>query len=228
MKSLQIEIFNGTEQASPFQEENRYAFKVIRQGVIDAVQTVSKLAVGKAEDYAASLGKDHIFLYETTKDYYIEEPIKNSLSGETLDMSLLMCKLPYPPSEKDLITKYFIVTSNEVKKQRSNHARHYGNEISIVSAYELGRDFENWKWKKDEIFNRGYVLGAHMVGHLMLSEDAKNAGHCKVSSCCMHPHMKGITDINKIIEARIKEERKGLFCRDSLKQFREYLESLKK
>ena len=126
-----------------------------------------------------------------------------------------------------LITKYFIVLPHEVKEQFSNHANHYGNDISVVSTHKLVGDyFTDYEWDRNKVFNRGIVLGAHMAGHL-LSNDYRDI-HCKDPSCCMHPHMKGITAIDEIIESRKTENRKELFCEDSLKQFREYLEILKK
>jgi len=125
-----------------------------------------------------------------------------------------MDELPYPPSTNDSLTKYFIVIPDRSKTPIPS--AHFSDEIVAITTDQLERN------PLEAVFDRSYVTGAHMTGHLLGAE------HCEKLTCCMHPHLNGLTDIDKIIKTRTKEKRKGLFCKDTLEQFENYLESLKR
>jgi len=220
MKSVQIEIFNGLPKLPDMLPGRMYAMRGIRSGLMDSIQSVSRLAIGKPEEYPIDQRGNFVFVYETKKNPEIERALSGSLEDREIDMYSLMGKLPHPPSTDDSLTKYFIVIPNRSKTPELPSA-HYSNEIVAITTNMLDRN------PLYDIFDRSYIVGAHMAGHLLLSEFANDDGHCKRLTCCMHPHMSGLKDIDEIIEARTKEKRKGLFCRDSLKQFEEYMESLK-
>jgi len=227
MAALQIEFFNELENASHVKPGTDYAIAAVRNGVTDSIQAVSKIYFGKFESSPHLEGR-HIFFQETGKNVEIEEALKKSIDSEIIDMTMFLGKLPHPPSGRYSSTRYFIALPYEAKKEFSNHAMHYGNEISIVSTHDLVKDFQDNESGIKRVYDRGFVLGAHMMGHLMLpnAEEDEDDGHCKEPTCCMHPHLSGVTDIDKIIEARSKKNKRKVFCKKSLEKFDIYLEML--
>jgi len=215
---MQVEFFNGIKQISPISKGARCALTGIRSGVIDSIQTISTLALGRPEYYPENQRKGSMFFYETENDPKIEESIKTGLRGQKIDMSLFLTDLPSPPSTQKIAAKYFIVLPHEnISKEISLPSAHYGNEISIITTYDLGRDYYHEE-KREDVFNRGYVMGAHMAGHLFIK--SWSDGHCDDVGCCMHPHLNGIKDVDEIIRTRREENRKKLFCKDTLNDFK--------
>jgi len=228
MKTAQIEFFNGLDQLPNVPKGATYALSGIRKGVIDSIQTVSNLALGSPKNYPQDQRRGCIFFYETKKDPKIEEPLKKSLKNKKVDLSSFRTLLPFPHSTKKIIEKkYFIVIPHKnISTKMPLPSTHFENAISIITTHDLGKGYYCYEEEKNEVFTRGYVMGAHMTGHLLL--DKINDGHCEDTACCMHPHLSGLTDINKIIKARTKEKREDLFCKKSLGQFRSYLDSLER
>jgi len=228
---VEVELYNGLglvdgrwDGYSP--ENAAVALNGIRKGTLDSISSVSEIKSGKVEDFPTWERKNWTFFYETNINPQIEEAIKITRRGYKINMPTLLTNLPYPDSWR-ASTRYqrvegrhlIVIPFENTSKEMDLPTAHWGNEISVISVYDLAKEQPS----EDIIFNQGVVMGAHMTGHLLSLE--LEDSHCEDSGCCMHPHSNGLKDINEIIKIRERGNRKELFCEKTLNQFRKHLSS---